>query len=223
LQGRYILADGPLMPEPVNPAWRRWRLRGVRIGLSALVALGLVLAHRPILVGFAHLFRVDNPAPSDALVVLLGGLPHRPLKAAELYQSGLAPVVLIGESLVDPRVGLSETSLSQQVLIKNLVPAHAIHVLPGGMVTSTRDEAMRVRDYIGAHPEIKRITVVTSAYHSARAHWIFTRVLRGTGVDVRLSAAPERGLDETDWYTHDEGLVIYFGEAIKALYYRLAY
>jgi uncharacterized SAM-binding protein YcdF (DUF218 family) len=211
------------MPPPVNPAWRRIRRRGVWIGVLASVLLILVFAHRPILVGFAHLFRVDDPAPSDALVVLLGGLTHRPLRAAELFQEGLAPLVLLGEAYVSPQVGLSETEISRQVLLKNHVPAEAIYVLPGGIVTSTRDEAMRVLSYIRAHPEVKRITLVTSAFHSARAQWIFRKVLRGTGVDVRVSPAPEPGLEETDWFTNDEGLVMYFSEAIKVIYYRLAY
>jgi uncharacterized SAM-binding protein YcdF (DUF218 family) len=223
LQGRYILAEGPMMPSPANPTWRRLRRRAVWLGLACALGVALVFTGKPLLVGFAHLFRVNDPAPSDALVILMGGPTHRPLSAAALYRQDLAPLVLISETPFDPATELSETGYTKQVLIKNRVPASAIHVLSGGVVTSTRDEAFRVRGYILAHPEVKRITVVTSAFHTARARWIFRKVLRGTGVDVRLAAASQPGLEERDWYMHDEGLVVYFSEAIKAVYYRLVY
>jgi uncharacterized SAM-binding protein YcdF (DUF218 family) len=212
-----------MLPRPANPAWPRLRRRVVRLGLIAGLLLVLVLLHRPLLMGFAHLFRIDDPAPSDALVILLGGPSHRPLKAAELYQQGLAPLILFGDAHVNPQIDLSETALTRHVLVRNHVPPEAIQVLPGAEVTSTRDEALRVRDYIRAHPRVKRITVVTSAFHTARSRWIFRKVLRGMGVDVRMAAAPQPGLDEGDWYTNDEGLVMYFSEAIKAVYYRLVY
>ena len=82
------------------------------------------LAHRPLLVGFAFLFRVDDPpTASDAVVVLLGGSDSRPLKAAELYRRGLAPVVLLAD--------LNETERNRQALIRSGVPAEAIRILPG--------------------------------------------------------------------------------------------
>src|SRR5262249_28133887 len=58
---------------------RRW------IGLGCLVAVSIgVLSHHPLLVGFARLFRVDDPAPSDALIVLTGSWNgDRSIRAAE--------------------------------------------------------------------------------------------------------------------------------------------
>jgi uncharacterized SAM-binding protein YcdF (DUF218 family) len=187
-----------------------------------LVGLVLIATHRPLLAGFAHLFRVDDPpVPSEALVVLLGGMDHRPLKAAGLYRRGLAPTVLLGESAPIPFPDLSETALNRQVLLRGGVPAGAIRVLPGE-VTSTRDEALRVRDYARGRA-VRRITVVTTAFHTARARWIFRKVLRGSGVEVRMAAAADPKFDESNWYTNDEGLTTYLNETVKQVYYRLAY
>src|SRR5438105_1135897 len=70
------LANGPMLPPVRHPLWGRCRRVLGRLGLLGVVLLGLVLAHRPLLVGFARLFRVDAPAPADAILVLLGGFDH---------------------------------------------------------------------------------------------------------------------------------------------------
>ena len=220
--GAHRLAEGPLMPPPADPRLRRARRWVIRAASACAIVGALIAAHRPLLTGFARLFRVDDPAPSDALVLLLGGSHHRPVKAAELYRQGLAPMILMGESTVNERVNLNESKLASELLIRHGVPAGAIHILPGGVVTSTREEAMRVRDYARDHP-IRRVTLVTTAFHTARARWIFRRVLRGTGIEVRAAAVAHPEFDESSWYTRDEGLVHYFDEAFKTVYYRIAY
>lgn len=220
--GPYRLADGPMMPVPPHPGWRRLRRWASRWGFLILLGLTVVVAHRPLLVGFALRFRVDDPAPSDALVVLLGRVDHRPARAAELYREGLAPLVLLGTSTDDSaKVSLGETGLTREVLIRLGVPPEAIRDLPG-VVTSTRDESLRVREFARSHP-LRRVTVVTTAYHTARARWIFRKTLAGTGIEVRMAAARAPSYDETDWFETDEGLADYFNEALKTLYYRLVY
>ena len=57
---------------------------------------------------------------------------------------------------------------------------------------------------------MKRITVVTTAFHTARARWIFRKVFRGQGIDVRMAAATDPAFDETNWYRHDESLLALF-------------
>jgi len=184
--------------------------------------LALVVAlHAPILTSFARFFRVDDPAPSDALVVLIGGPDHRPAHAARLYRRGIADVVLIGTSSTDPASVWRETDLAVAEMIRLGVPSGAIVVLPG-LVTSTREEAARVADYARARP-LRRITVVTTSFHTARARWIFRKMLRGQAIDVRMAAADNPSFREADWFRSDEGMVTYFGEAVKTVYYRLRY
>jgi uncharacterized SAM-binding protein YcdF (DUF218 family) len=187
-----------------------------------LIAMILVVAHRPLLTGYASLFRVDDPAPSDVLVMLLGGSDHRPAKVVELYREGIAPVVLLGRAEVDPDMELDEARACRNYLIRKGIPEAAVQYLPGEVVTSTYDEALRLRDYARAH-KVRRITIVTSTFHTARARWIFRRVLRGEGVDVRAASAPRREYDETNWYRDEIGLVDYFSETIKTVLYRFKY
>jgi uncharacterized SAM-binding protein YcdF (DUF218 family) len=178
--------------------------------LVGLVGLGLVLIHRPLLVGYARLFRVDQPALSDALVVL-----EHPEKAAALYRRGLAPRVLLVATDPIPLPDLNGAELSRRILIRHGVPAEATRLLPiARPVAELRDEALRVRDEVRAHP-VRRITVVVSAHRSARASRVFRKALRETGVEVRMASADNTLFDESNWYTRDEGLVAYFLETIE--------
>jgi len=210
-----------MLPEAPNPLWRRCRRGAVLLALIGLLAGGLVLAHRPLLVGFANLFRVDDAVPSDAIVLLLGGADHRAPKAAELYARHLAPRILLARSFATSAPELSETEACCKVLMRRGVPPDAIEIL-GGVGTSTFAEANLVRDYCRVH-ELKSILVVTTAFHTARARWVFQKVLRDSGVKIHLAAADHPFFMEADWYTRDEGLVAYFNEAIKTIFYRLAY
>ena len=123
----------------------------------AIPALLVVFFHPAFLTLFAFQFRVNDPAPSDALVLLLGGDRDRPHKTAELYRNGMGSVVLVGS---DPDLRLNRDSL-----IDKGVAAADIFSL--GPTIGTREEAWRVRAYINEHPEIRRITVVTTAFHTA--------------------------------------------------------
>src|SRR5262245_58372839 len=67
------------------------------------------------------------------------------LKAAELYRHGLAPIILIADSGVDPVLKFDESDLVRQYLIRGGVPAEAVRILPGGAVTSTREETLHVK------------------------------------------------------------------------------
>lgn len=197
--------------------WGRSRSgRRAVLGLLLLAAL-LALAHRPLLTGFAHGFRVDDPAPSDAIVLLIGdAYGDRPLKAAELYRRGLAPRILMG-------INSPSTERNQALLQKHGVPADAIEVIPN-LVESTHDEAMGTLEALRGHePPVQRITVVTTAFHTARARWVFRKVLRDLGVEVRMAASQEPRFHEANWFTSKAGVDAYLREVVKTIYYRLAY
>jgi hypothetical protein len=188
------------------------RRRGlIRAYLSFGVAvLGLILVHRPLLVCFARLFRVDQPAPSDALIVLNG-----PRRAAELYHRGLAPLVLLPVTDLLPFSDLNPAALSLRRLTRNGVPSNVVRFVPAeGSVTELRDIAQGVCNEVRARP-LRRITVLVTAHRSARTFWIFRKALRGTGVEIRVAAADNMLFDESNWYMSDEGLVAYFVESVE--------
>jgi uncharacterized SAM-binding protein YcdF (DUF218 family) len=218
---RNHLVPGPLLSQVEHPEWRQWRQRLFRLLAILAILAGLVAFHRPLLSGFANLFRIDNPAPSDAIVLLLGGGDHRPIRAAQLYRDGIAPTILLGTAESDSRGLVKETRLTVEILLKLGVPRNAIEVLPG-IVTSTKEEATAVGVYAKSHP-MRRITVVTTSFHTSRARWIFRKVLGDKDLDIRMAAMSNPAFNETDWYRSDEGLVTYFNEAIKIVYYRIRY
>jgi len=180
----------------------------------------LIVTYEPLLIWFAYRFRVDDPlVQSNVIVVLLGGSVDRPRMATELYRHGLAPIILMGRS---ESVPVDETENYRRALLDLGTPADAIRVLPGEAVRGTHSEALRVRDYLRTHPA-RKITVVTTAYHTARTRWTFRKVLDGMGVEIRMAASQDPRWTEDDWYTTDDGIKEYLLETLKTLYYRFVY
>lgn len=214
-----------MRPRRILDQWMaRWKSLPVvlkrRLLMGGLVLLGvdalfLILTYGPLLTWFAYQFRAEDPLmPSDAIVVLLANELERPATAAELYRQGLAPIVLMSPT--------SYVEHYRSALVRDGVPADAILILSGEEARNTHDEALRVRDYL-RHQSMRRITVVTTAYHTARARWTFRKALFGFGLEVRMVAAEDRRFTEADWYMWDEGIRLYLLEAVKTAYYRLAY
>lgn len=192
----------------------RNRRRQLGAVLVAIFGSSLVICFvwKPLLVAYAFRFRVDHPVPSDVLVVLTGGEDDRAARAGELYRRGFACIVLICSD--------SDTKTNVQNIVEAGVPPEAIQTL--GAVGTTYDEAVRVRDYVRAN-SVRRITLVTTAYHTARARWVFRRVLRGDGVEVHVAASEDARFNESDWYKSAAGRQFYVRELFKTIYYRLAY
>jgi uncharacterized SAM-binding protein YcdF (DUF218 family) len=174
----------------------------------AICVVPFAVAVPPLLTGLAFQFRVDDSAKSDAIVLLLGGAHDRPEKVAELYRRGYGPLVLVGDD--------SDLAINHRTLTAGGIPPGAIVSL--GPTIGTREEAWRVRDYLAGHPEIRRIVVVTTAFHTFRARWIFRRALSATGVEVRIAASNDPRFNECDWYTKVDGIRAYSEEVLKMTY-----
>ena len=89
-------------------------------------------------------------------------------------------------------------------------------------VTSTRDEAAATRQYVEEH-HIESIILVTSAFHTRRARWMFRKELRNSEVALQVVAAPHQGFDETNWWKTEDGLIAVNNEFIKLFYYIMRY
>jgi uncharacterized SAM-binding protein YcdF (DUF218 family) len=170
---------------------------------------------------FALSFRVNDPVKSDAICILLGRFHVRPLRAAELYLRGYAPTILIVDYPDDIFYGSMESQLARILTRRAGVPDDRI-VRVRGLVTSTEEEARFYRDYAEKNG-LKSLIVVTSAFHTRRSRWIFEKVFAGSGIRLSYAAAYDPNIDERNWYTTDEGMVEYFSEALKTVYYYLRY
>ncbi len=63
----------------------------------------------------------------------------------------------------------------------------------------------------------------TDLFHTRRARWICAKVLRGTGVEVRMAAVDSPLYCATNWWQHEEGLIAFQNEVVKSLYDHLKY
>ncbi|MEI6670242.1 MAG: YdcF family protein, partial [Acidobacteriota bacterium] len=219
-------------PRHSQPKPRKWLRRFLWLsGGMLFVVVALYAASTPILQWIGReLVRSDAIEPSDAIVELSGGEGDRDLEAADLYKSKTAPVIVLTTERDD--AGLPELTRrgvrvergidQRRRYLKEMgVPDSAIIVL-NDQAKSTVDEAAIVSAWIKSHP-IRRVTIVTSAYHTRRAGHIFEWMLRGTGVVVQTRPATFDRFTPDSWWTDRNTLLWGLTEWQKTIYYRIRY
>lgn len=199
----------------------------IKFALAFLLVLTLAWYFRePLLSGIARGWVVDDPsAKADAIVVLGGGRDWRPFAAADMFLAGQAPVLLVSQPEQSPSQNLlqhpTEADVNTAVLTKKGVPPTAIQPL-GHNVTSTRDEALALREWVVAH-RAKDILIPTDPFHTRRTRWIFQKALEGTGASVHMSAVPHPRYTTENWWQQEEGFLGFQNELVKSLYYLINY
>jgi len=168
-------------------------MRGVIAAALALFALAVFLTFAPLAGGF--LVVADPlPASADAIVVLAGAPRARALEAARLYQTGIAPRVVVTRETLPPGelalrqagVELPESdALTRSALTGLGVPPRAIVTLRR-RAQSTATEARTIARWACARG-LDRLVVVTSPSHTRRARLVLARAL---GPDVALTIRP---------------------------------
>ena len=117
-----------------------------------------------------------EPFPADAIVILGGGGPDRPREAADLFNDGLAPRVLITtEEAPDNYRELAELGIELVLPYENYLRVlNGFGVAEEDIVriedssSESMDELLGVRRF-AADRDWRRLIVVTSNYHSRRA------------------------------------------------------
>ena len=163
----------------------------VRLAVAALAAAAMaILAVATLepalrLVGRALVVE-DALAPSDAIVIVAGGIPTREATAAGLYGRGLAPLVVLSNNFTPDRVreliALGARHLDFQgearlVVEKHGVPPTAIVALSPPVKTTEAElklvaETARARGW-------RRVILVTSPQHSRRVKLVWSREAAG--------------------------------------------
>lgn len=213
----------PLVPPPVTRPGGRFR-RFVAIALLVVVAAGAY--------AFINVGRWLSPQQplqkADAIFVLAGTVAERPLEAADLYEAGYAPRILVTRDTPEPAVLVAGTrgaslpqrfELNRQMLLELGVPASAL-IVPDRIHDNTAAEAQTLRD-VAVMLGWKRVIVVSSAYHLRRVSIACRRQLRGTGIELLLRgtrydpAVPDR------WWTRRNDIRWVISEVPKVLAYWL--
>lgn len=195
----------------------------LKVGEHLLV--GLVFAGAALLLTAGYwLQSADSPAPSDAMVVLMGDYV-RPFRAAELHRLGMAKKIYVGRAyrragqrLLDknfvsyPR----EEEIYKAVLLKKGVSPDDVEYY-GDELRSTVQEAETLAAQLAGHPPA-RLLVVTSPAHVFRARKIFSDAFPGS--EVRVDAAPRERFSLA-WWTDQDAARSVFLELPKIVYYLL--
>jgi len=205
--------------------------RKILFALVAALALAILLtfAFREKLLTAAADWLVveDELYPADVIFLFNGGNDTRPFHAGELFEQGLAPKIIIVRAEDTPTVELdlypNSTDVATGVLRELGVPEANIEEIPVmGGVTSTREEAVALRQYI-EESGIGRVILVTSALHTRRSSWIVRKELDGADIELAVSAAPHYGFDVSNWWQDERGLISLSNEYLKLLYYLVSY
>lgn len=169
------------------------------LALIAGLLFLVYLAHDPLLRAFIEWWIVDEaPEEVQAIVVLSGDsvFGDRLRHGADLYRQGYAVrLILSGRAI---RANFSEAELMEREALAQGVPAGAL-LLVRHSGDSTLEAALALRQFL-AEQKIRSIIVVTSNFHTRRARKIFRRVLRQTGVQVRVSASSDVRFNPRRWW-----------------------
>jgi uncharacterized SAM-binding protein YcdF (DUF218 family) len=168
---------------------------------------------------------------ADAILVLSGSATYRERahEAAKLFFEGRAPRILItNDNQRGPWSSADQRNLffyerSLEELQKAGVPPQGVEVVMTP-VTSTYEEAEVMRDY-AQQRGLHSILIVTSAYHSRRALWVFSKVFRDTGIQVGLTSVKpgNQSPPPETWWLSLRGWKLVPTEYVKMIYYLINY
>lgn len=172
----------------------------------------------------------DQLMTADAIVVLAGGDFDREIEAAELFRGGYAPHVVMTLEPEGPRLAyLAERGIHLptaeerrlQILAALGVPRDSVIVLKG-TVTSTFDEARTVGAW-GAQVGVRRLIIVSSPFHTARAKFIFERYIGHPDITLIMRTSKVHEFKPESWWTKRAMLREGIFELQKLVAYRLWY
>lgn len=199
-------------------------LRLILQTVGAATILGMI-AMAGLLFWAAHWLDVnDAPQKADCIVPLAGDA-HRLFKAAELYEQGYAPTVMLSRAKVDPlsRLGKLERELGHpsykpyefehKVLEFLGVPPARIEEFGNGHI-STLEEAEALKRHL---PKADvTLLLVTSPYHARRAKMIFQGIFPQAKI---LVCVPPEGAFKKQWWKDQRSAQNIVMELVKTSHY----
>lgn len=191
----------------MNRTKAAWLLR--MIGVAFVGLLGVLWAANA-----GKMLVVNDPRPSDVILVLAGETAVRPARALELLDHGYAKRVVIDVPAQAKDFGFAEIELAQQY-VQHLEDAASVRICPiYGL--STRDEARDAEKCL-ENENAGRVLIVTSDFHTRRALATFRRVIPGKTFSV--AAAFDETQFGTHWWRHRQWAKTFLDEWMKLLWW----
>jgi hypothetical protein len=163
----------------------------------------------------ARFLVVDEPQPSDVIIVLAGETHVRPARALQLLSQGMAPHVFIDAEQRNLIYAEQLVDILQRYL-DTLPESSRVSVCPiyGFSTNAEVDDVSRCLQSMQAH----RVLIVTSDYHTRRASMIFRHHLP----QYQFSTAGARNSSEFGdaWWTNREWAKTTFDEWTKLIWWQ---
>jgi len=208
---------------------RRRRVRRAIRALGVLLILAVALAGAWLAIDGGRFLQHEDPLQhADAIFVLAGTRMERPLEAVTLYKEGWAPKIVLSPGRPEPSERLIraegvryplESEVTRDAIIQLGVPADAV-AATDGYVDNTGEEANLLRAMVKVN-HWRRVIIVTSKYHTRRAHFAFRRGLENTGAEPIIRASRYDPSDPAHWLRSRADVRFASSEWLKLIVYRL--
>lgn len=180
------------------------------VGLILLIVFILVLCAKA-----GSFLIIDQPRPSDAILVLAGETNRRPQRALQLLSQGYGTRVVLDVPLNATIYKFTQIALAQQY-IHDLPQGASVSVCPiQGL--STKAEAQDAASCL-AHESAKSVLIVTSDFHTRRALSIFRRELPQYTYSV--AAVQDNDQFGARWWQHRQWAKTFVDEWLRLLWWK---
>jgi len=184
----------------------------------ALLGAVLLLVYEPILLAIGDYLVVHDALEPADVIHVIAGHDDRTDHAIRLYQEGYGRQIFFTGGWC-PEIQGDHGERGRALAVQQGVPARAI-ATDSAAVTSTYDEALRLRAFIAQSAEpVRSVIVVSDPFHMRRAQWAFRHVL-GAGVRVQMAPIPFALTSlQRRWWTDPASRTYVFEEYGKMAYY----
>jgi uncharacterized SAM-binding protein YcdF (DUF218 family) len=195
-----------------------------RILTRVLVIVGVTLVmvvifSEPLLKGIYRALVYEDPlVKAEAIVVLAGGNGSRMEAAARLYHEGFGKKLFFSGFRAYPETYTS--SLMKKYALKLGVPEDKIFTWIPDVEVSTRGESFANLELLNKN-HIKKIILVTSAYHTRRAKLMYENAVSLLEYDIEFLVypAPDPYVPIEGWWKLRTGKKGVFLEYVKSMAY----
>jgi len=193
----------------------------IKFLLAGIIALVIVItAIIPMYLAPDDLKKCSTPEPTagcgvaDAIVAVSGGdTPARTSEAIKLYEAGWADTLIFSGAAQDTTGPSNAEAMKKQALAAG-VPSTSI--ITEEFSRTTAENARNTSQFI-VEQDLKRVILVTSAYHQRRASLEFGSRLGDAVTIVNHPVATDKQWPGFWWWTTPGGWWLAIGELVKIL------
>jgi uncharacterized SAM-binding protein YcdF (DUF218 family) len=158
---------------------------------------------------------VDDPQPSDVILVLEGETEQRPARSLQLLQQGYGRRVVLDVHASEKIYNFTRGDLAKKY-VESLPQAAAVSICATEGL-STKAEARDAEKCLGE--DVKRVLLVTSDFHTRRALSIFRHELRGRSFSV--AAARDSTQYGERWWAHRQWAKTFVDEWLRVVWWHV--